>query len=286
MFFSLICITNFQTCREKLSVLSRIDNQIVTLTARSPESALSGCTIVPKGPTRPFAHLTTTTATPIEFSTPGDVDIENVTTETIFDKYLHRTTVIPKDEPDSHSSDNTTEDTLDNDFSSDTMDKFNETEVFNATSGGNYRNGGGLYFKHDIGLENVLENTTDYKKDVEELFEPPKRMEHSGEDDIETTRHRRSNPSNYHPTRTTYIVRCHNAGSFISSRERWWFIAIANCGNGKGLDVKYRFKMTNGETGDFWHEHFSADERRKLLILQNSDWHKRSIFIIHSTYFL
>lgn len=283
MFFSLICITNFQTCREKLSVLSRIDNQIVTLSARSPESALSGCTIVPKGPTRPFAHLTTTTATPIELSTPGDVDIENVTTETIFDKYLHRTTVIPKDEPDGHSSDNTTEDTLGNEFSSETMEKFNETEVFNATSGGNSRNGGGLYFKHDIGLENVLENTTEYKKDVEELFEPPKRMEHLGDDDIETietSRHRRSNPSNYHPTRTTYIVRCHNAGSFISSRERWWFIAIANCGNGKGLDVKYRFKMTNGEPGDFWHEHFSADERRKLSILQNSECRKRSIFII------
>lgn len=258
----------FQTCREKLSVLSRIDNQIVTLTARSPDSALSGCTIVPKGSPRPFAHLSTTTETPIEFSTPGDLDSENATTETIFDKYFHRTTDTPEksEERDGKSLDSITEDMLGNDFSIETMDRLNDTEVFNATSANNSRNGGGLYFKHDIGLENMLENTTEYKQDVEELFEPPKRIERL-ESDIETSRQRRSNPSYPHPNRATYIVRCHNAGSFISSRERWWFIAVANCGNSKGLDVKYRFKMTNGASGDFWQEHFSADERRKFPIL-------------------
>ncbi|EAA00571.4 AGAP012225-PA, partial [Anopheles gambiae str. PEST] len=60
---------------------------------------------------------------------------------------------------------------------------------------------------------------------------------------------------------TRLIVSCSNFGSFTSSRERWWYIAIANCdGAGRGLDVKYRFRMTNGPPGDFWHEHFSADE--------------------------
>lgn len=46
-----------------------------------------------------------------------------------------------------------------------------------------------------------------------------------------------------------------------------WYIAISNCGSDKGLDVTYRFKMTNGKPGEFWHEHFSADERSKPLRL-------------------
>lgn len=56
---------------------------------------------------------------------------------------------------------------------------------------------------------------------------------------------------------------CRNIGGFTSSRERWWYIAIANCGSQKGLDVRYKFRMTNGPPGDFWHEHFSADEMCK-----------------------
>lgn len=49
--------------------------------------------------------------------------------------------------------------------------------------------------------------------------------------------------------------------------SRWWYIAVSNCGSSKGLDVVYRFKMTNGETGDFWHEHFSADEMCKCRVV-------------------
>ncbi|XP_037875212.1 uncharacterized protein LOC105842284 [Bombyx mori] len=63
------------------------------------------------------------------------------------------------------------------------------------------------------------------------------------------------------------IVSCHNSRRFRSARERWWFIAISNCDSSKGLDVSYKFLMTNGASGDFWHEHFSADEFYVLPVL-------------------
>ncbi|XP_056636066.1 transmembrane protein 145-like [Diorhabda sublineata] len=62
-------------------------------------------------------------------------------------------------------------------------------------------------------------------------------------------------------------VMCHNARRFRSSRERWWFIAISNCDGRKGIDIRYRLLMTNGPPGDYWHEHFSADEFYILPVL-------------------
>ncbi|PNF18018.1 hypothetical protein B7P43_G12644 [Cryptotermes secundus] len=53
---------------------------------------------------------------------------------------------------------------------------------------------------------------------------------------------------------------CHDARRFRSARERWWFLAISNCNATKGLNLRYKFLMTNGPPGDYWHEHFSADE--------------------------
>lgn len=241
-----------------------MDNQIVTLTTRSPGNSLSGCSIVrkndPKSEPADEKNWSTTTETPIEFGTTIENESEIDGTETIFDKYLRRTTALPTSQRDGKSVDNKTGDIMNNELK-ESMEKLNDTEVFNETSGHGH-NGGGLYFKHDIGLENELENTTEYKMDVEELFEPARKIERF-DDDVVTNRQRRSNPLLLRPNRETYIVRCHNKGSFISSRERWWFIAVANCGNNKGLDIKYRFKMTNGQSGDFWHEHFSADERRE-----------------------
>ncbi|CAH1099536.1 unnamed protein product [Psylliodes chrysocephalus] len=62
-------------------------------------------------------------------------------------------------------------------------------------------------------------------------------------------------------------VTCHNARRFRSSRERWWFIVISNCNGAKGINIKYKILMTNGPPGDYWHEHFSADEFYILPVL-------------------
>uniref|UniRef100_A0A0A9Y085 Uncharacterized protein n=1 Tax=Lygus hesperus TaxID=30085 RepID=A0A0A9Y085_LYGHE len=63
------------------------------------------------------------------------------------------------------------------------------------------------------------------------------------------------------------IISCHQARRFHSSRERWWFLAVSNCNSTKGLNLEYRFLMTNGPSGDYWHEHFSADEFYILPVL-------------------
>lgn len=236
-----------------MSVLSPIDNQIVRLSARGPDSLTSGCTIVRKKTFRPSLDAFLTTTSPLDANTQSNNENDSASTETSFDKYLVRTTGTTTTAPPSSTGimnhENSTEYPTD-------------AEVFNATSNQG-RNGGGLFFKHDMGLENELENTTEYKMDVEELFEPSSNNERSNNDAGSSRQRREVSPWKLPQTgtRETYIVKCHSTGTFVSSRERWWFIAISNCNSNKGLDIKYKFKMTNGKTGDFWHEHFSADER-------------------------
>lgn len=134
------------------------------------------------------------------------------------------------------------------------MDVFNSSRYF--------ENGGSSL------LTNRLENGTGFLSDVEELFPGQSRMELDGSaaPPNEHVRLRRSLPLPLNfkrEGRGTFVVKCHSAGGFTSSRERWWYIAIANCGSGIGLNVTYEFKLKNGPAGDFWHEHFSADEMRK-----------------------
>ncbi len=106
-------------------------------------------------------------------------------------------------------------------------------------------------FDHEL-YDNNLENSTEYRTEVEQLFETNR------------TRKRRFVARLFDSgTKTQIFVSCHNAGGFTSSRQRWWYIALANCGSKKGIEVYYRFIMTNGPRGDFWHEHFSADEMCK-----------------------
>ncbi|XP_029186224.2 transmembrane protein 145-like isoform X2 [Acropora millepora] len=52
---------------------------------------------------------------------------------------------------------------------------------------------------------------------------------------------------------------CKGDRNFRSNRERWWYIVLSNCESTKGLQVKYRLEMTNGENA--WGKQFSADER-------------------------
>lgn len=109
--------------------------------------------------------------------------------------------------------------------------------------------------------DNNLENTTDFKMDVEEMFD-----ELIGSNSNRTKR--QAFPRLFDTEKKqSILVSCHNAGGFTSSRQRWWYIALANCGSKKGMDVRFKFRMTNGALGDFWHEHFSADEMCKITVL-------------------
>ncbi|CAL8118713.1 unnamed protein product [Orchesella dallaii] len=74
-------------------------------------------------------------------------------------------------------------------------------------------------------------------------------------------------PEEEEETITSTKLVCTAKRNFRSARERWWFITVASCNNTRGLDVKYKFRMSNGFKGDYWYEHFSADEFYILPIL-------------------
>ncbi|XP_068083223.1 transmembrane protein 145 [Anabrus simplex] len=63
------------------------------------------------------------------------------------------------------------------------------------------------------------------------------------------------------------LMECRGDASFRTARERWWYLAVSNCNSTKGLSIEFKFSMTNGPPGDFWHHHFSADELYILPIL-------------------
>ncbi|XP_033109989.1 transmembrane protein 145-like [Anneissia japonica] len=51
---------------------------------------------------------------------------------------------------------------------------------------------------------------------------------------------------------------CKGGRSFRSVRERWWYLALSNCGSSNGLYMKYKLTLTNGDS--WWKKHFSADQ--------------------------
>ncbi|XP_067131631.1 transmembrane protein 145-like [Centruroides vittatus] len=55
------------------------------------------------------------------------------------------------------------------------------------------------------------------------------------------------------------VYRCIHNRTFLSARERWWFIALSNCGSHKGLKLNYSITMINNEN-NIWFKHFSADQ--------------------------
>lgn len=210
--------------------MSEINYQIITLSASSPHNLISGCKLYSKS-NNPKAPADTPTQKPIpEFDS------------SYFDQFIKTTT-----ETVSYSDQvNSTYD-----FGSELFNytDYNATDIFNSSDFVN------VPYSHDMPFENDLENGTDFINDVEELFASTSR------DDDDNIRIRRDTGSK--TQKGTVMVICNNVGGFTTARERWWYIAISNCRSTKGLDVKYRFRMTNGAFGDFWHEHFSADEMCK-----------------------
>ncbi|KAK3596448.1 hypothetical protein CHS0354_015920 [Potamilus streckersoni] len=55
---------------------------------------------------------------------------------------------------------------------------------------------------------------------------------------------------------------CDNYRSFVSSRERWWYIVLSKCKTNevKGMYLEYEIHMTNGVKEDYLHREYSADE--------------------------
>lgn len=228
-----------KTCREKVSVLSAGDNQIVTLTAKAPYYLKSGCSMrTATSPPRGMNNQdSTTTAKPKKSS--EDVD------STYFDQFLKSTTQIP---PSTSPFPLSSGDSSSTSFG---FENFTEVDIedFNSTVPG-YKT---MVYDQET-QTNELENTTDFRFDVEEMFDGPENA-----NSTRTKRQTGQRLFEYERKQTIYIS-CHNAGGFTSSRPRWWYIALANCGSNKGMDVRFKFRMTNGPLGDFWHEHFSADE--------------------------
>ncbi|XP_055532775.1 transmembrane protein 145-like isoform X2 [Wyeomyia smithii] len=213
-----------KTCNEKISVLSPIDNQIVPLTYRN--HLYSGCTLITPSSKdsggilrRPAPEPSSPERTP-----PKEDDSFS------YDQFLKSSTTEVSAGTDGYETNFTEVDGM-------------ETMETNATELG----GAGVILVQNVGY-NSLENSTEYKVLVEELFP------NGDGNGVNVSRIRRAAKLD------RLIVSCTNHGTFTSSRQRWWYIAIANCGSNKGLDVIYRFRMTNGALGDFWHEHFSADE--------------------------
>uniref|UniRef100_A0A1B0CVQ4 Putative membrane protein n=1 Tax=Lutzomyia longipalpis TaxID=7200 RepID=A0A1B0CVQ4_LUTLO len=231
-----------KTCEQKLGVLSAADNQIVTLSAKTPYNYLSGCTLRSSLESEEEAKPPPRSAP--EDLTPKINDLE----PGYFDQFL-KTTPSPFSTSSSTSTSETTSDGTTTEAASFTEVSLENTSTTVIT-----------YLGSDISLGNSLENGTAYQVDVEQLFEAA--TEASAAPPPATSRIRRSAayPLFKKDNRGRIIVSCRNAGGFTSVRERWWYIAISNCGSSKGLDIKYRFRMTNGPPGDFWHEHFSADE--------------------------
>lgn len=210
--------------------MSEANNQIITLSASSPHNLLSGCKLYSKN-NNPKAPSDTSTPKPLpEFDS------------TYFDQFI-KTTTETVNSPDEVNSTY--------DFGSEIFNytDYNATDIFNSSDFVK------ISYSHDMPFHNDLENGTEFINDVEELFA-------STSDDSDNIRMRRDigYPPIKKENRGTVMVICNNVGGFTSSRERWWYIAISNCRSTKGLDVRYRFRMTNGAFGDFWHEHFSADE--------------------------
>ncbi|XP_047542549.1 transmembrane protein 145-like [Vanessa atalanta] len=252
-----------KTCKEREAVLNKGgQNQIIKLSHWYPDTEYSGCILtqanreVPPGKSSTAAPITTTTKSKDKNSTKNDLPAD----PSYYDKFLKTTTAKPKST------------IVDTNFT--TWYELLPTDEFNSTTTGLPPDD---ELWENIGPENNMSRLENLK-DVEIMFEHTsntgQKIKRSTFELYERYRRRRlyseSNQnelSSSNGKTVKFIVSCHNSRRFRSARERWWFIGISNCDNPKGLDVRYKFLMTNGPSGDFWHEHFSADEFYVLPIL-------------------
>ncbi|XP_026322571.1 uncharacterized protein LOC113232148 [Hyposmocoma kahamanoa] len=289
-----------KSCKEREAVLNKAgQNQIIKLSHWYPDTEFSGCIVTKENKELPASKSTTTSpSTATSTSTtksPPTTKTRNTTKPSppvdpsYYDQFL-KTTVKPKSTiTDSNS---TTWYELPADEFNITTTILPEDELWESIGGD--KNGSQFdNLKNDVELLFDDQNHSGHKikRSTFELYERFRRRRLKAESDQNEFSKPKENIERL-------IVSCHNSRRFRSARERWWFIAISNCDNNKGLDVRYKFLMTNGPDGDFWHEHFSADEFYVLPILLSytlayvivmiavvmSSVELKSRHLLHSTY--
>jgi hypothetical protein len=173
-----------------VAVLSPLDNQIVTLSAKSPNFIKSGCTL--RSSREASRESSTTTAKPPK-KTTEEYD------STYFDQFL-------KPSPVTSTEQSSTTEFLTN-FTDVGLEDF-------ASASPDFKN---MVFDQEA-QDNNIENSTDFKLDVEELFDK--------NDSSENRTKRQIFTRSYEDRKQTIYVSCHNAGGFTSARQRWWYIAL------------------------------------------------------------
>ncbi|XP_050678257.1 transmembrane protein 145-like [Leptidea sinapis] len=244
-----------KSCKAREAVLNKGgQNQMIKLSHWYPDTEYSGCVVTRADKELPAAKSTTTTKTKLPPKPKSNSNPNNAVPDLgYYDQFL-KTTSKSFTETNSTTNDTESKTTW---YELQATDEFSTTEIPDEEL---WENIGPL---KNSTVENLMDvellfdgNNTGHKiKRSIELYERFRRrrlQSETGLNDEQTTK---------------MVVSCRNSRRFRSARERWWFIAISNCDSPKGLDVRYKFLMTNGAADDFWHHHFSADEFYVLPIL-------------------
>ncbi|KAL0858794.1 hypothetical protein ABMA27_011260 [Loxostege sticticalis] len=252
-----------KTCKEREAVLNKAgQNQIIKLSHWYPDTEYSGCILTKANKELPASKSTTTTPKP----TTSKSTAKNTTKSqapldtTYYDQFLKTTTPKPKSTTAGANSTTWYELLPTDDLNFTTT--IPEDDLWESI--GPQKNDSQLQNLKDV--EILFSHTNSggpkIKRSTNKIYERYLRRRLNSEADAHThtKRHTSGNTEKL-------VVSCHNSRRFRSARERWWFIAISNCDSSKGLDVRYKFLMTNGPDGDFWHQHFSADEFYVLPVL-------------------
>ncbi|CAH4036308.1 unnamed protein product [Pieris brassicae] len=271
-----------RTCQDRESVLNKGgQNQIVKLSHWYPDTEYSGCVVTKANKELPASKSTTQKPTTLKPTKPKNTSKNDLPNDPgYYDQFL-KTTISPKTEVSTKEPNTTWYELIPEDFNSTTELPDELWESIGPVTNGS---------KEDLKDVEILFDNYNHTHKIKRSIELYERY-----------RRRRLNSDVYqngYSETERMIVSCHNSRRFRSARERWWFIAISNCDSPKGLDVKYKFLMTNGPEGDFWHRHFSADEFYVLPILLSYTFayiivmvavvmcsvELRSRHLLHSTY--